>query len=129
MAKIALMEDVGVPAVVAGVNIAVHHVDAGRLEKNPNATLYEPIVGVLGIAVGYGMQAFDKSPVVGNRIAVASMVPGIRGIYDWARSAIKAPVSSSAGMVARRKAGARISGAGNPGETQDPLARYKESGL
>lgn len=128
MAKIALMEDVVVPGFVAGANIALHHYDTVRQEKNPDAMKFEPIVGILGVGAGYAMQAFDFQPVVGNRIAVASIVPGVRGLYDWIRAAAtEGATARRTSLVPRRRAG--ITASGNPGGLEDPLARYREGGL
>jgi len=125
------MEDVAVPGLVAGVNLGLHHWDVERLEENPEATLFEPIVGILGIGGGYAMQAFDVQPVIGNRIAVASMVPGIRGVYDWVRAAVTEGTTRRGRTLAPRKRAGTRSNPGNPnlGELEDPLARYGEAGL
>jgi hypothetical protein len=85
--------------------------------------LYEPIVGILGAVVGYGMQAFNMNPVIGNRIAVASMVPATKGIYDWARQAM-----TGAGTATRAR---RVSTTTTKAAAiaTDPLTRYKQGGL
>lgn len=129
MAKIAFMEDVMVPGLVAVANLSLHHWDAERLEDNPAATEYTPIVGVLGIGAGYAMQAFDLQPVIGNRIAVASMVPGLTGLYDWIRAAVTEEEGAGrrTALAPRRRVGTRTSA--NPGTLEDPLARYRQGAL
>jgi len=129
MARIAFMEDVAVPTGVAVANLALHHWDAERLEENPDATLFEPIVGIIGIGAGYAMQAFDVQPVIGNRIAVASMVPGIRGVYDWIRAATtEGATTKRTSLVPRKRIGIRTSA--NPGnQLEDPLTRYRQGGI
>lgn len=130
MAKIAFMEDVVVPGLVAAANIGVHAWDDKRLTLDPSAIIFEPIVGIVGLGAGYAMQAFDFKPVVGNRIAVASFVPGARGIYDWVKSAVAGGTTARGTIRARRRVRSRVgSPSPNPGELEDPLLRYRQSGL
>lgn len=131
MAKIAFINDVVVPGLVAAANIGVHAWDDNRLAVDPSAIIFEPIVGIVGLGAGYAMQAFDLKPTIGNRIAVASFVPGARGIYDWVKGAIAGGTTSRGTIKARRRIRSRVAhNPGNPGsELEDPLLRYRESGL
>lgn len=127
MAKIAFANDVLVPAIVAGVNIGVAEWDARRPAESMK---FEPIAGIVGVAVGYGMQAFDFQPTIGNRVAVASWVPAARGIYGWIRTAVAGGASTR--IAAHRPVGTtRVfsPGPSNPGNAQEMLRRYQQGGI
>lgn len=113
MAKINLLEDVGVPLAVTAVSLGLR--SSGKSEK------YQPIVGVVSVAAGYFMQMTGRAPVIGNRLAVASFPAAAIGIYDWARGAMSKGTTS--------RAGGRAVSARTMSISADPLLQYRKGGL
>lgn len=113
--KVEAMNDVLVPAVVTAVNIGARAYDV-RAGKT-GIMAYQPLAGILGVALGYGLQLTSKNPErakLGNRIGVASFPTMGVAIYDWIRSATATPSGTTARTV---------------GIQADPLLQYRKGGI
>ncbi len=112
--KVEMVSDVVVPAIVTGVNIGARAYDV-RTGKT-GIMAYQPLAGLLGVAVGYGMQMTAKSQdraKIGNRIAVASFPAAGVAVYDWIRAATSRTTTTAARVAVQA----------------DPLLQYKRGGI
>jgi len=70
-------EDLGIPALVAAADYGTERLDAGRA---PEETKYNPIVGLVMCAAGYGLTAFGMGGNYTKNLGIASLDWAVRGV-------------------------------------------------
>jgi len=70
-------EDLGIPALVAVADYGTERLDAGKAEGE---TKYNPIVGIVMCAAGYGLTAFGMGGNYTKNLGIASLDWAVKGV-------------------------------------------------